>query len=1134
MNKNLLLFVFIYVSLFSAFLKAQEVGNSNILPFDETKVVNELKSLGYSGKALSEKFTEKKQAYYSSKGITGEQHKPTENVYFDNGGNDQVMAACSNVDFELGNRNGWSGCTGYHQNYISSGPCASNGFVNNRHFITSGTGTDPCGGFPVVAPGGSYSLRLGNNGAGGEGEEIRQTFTVTAANSNFTYQYAVVFQNPNQPHTLGEQPFFESVMFDQSGNAIPCSYYYVASSQAANIGFSTSTLCTGSDPVLYKAWTSVFVDLTAQIGQNVTIRFRNADCSLGAHYGYAYIDASCSTFGIILSDTLCGSNPSTLTAPVGANGYLWDDGSTTRTRVVTTPGNYCVTLNSYQGCTKQLCKDVIQYPLPAAQFTSSAVSCGILNTNLTDLSTVSSGSINDWKWNFGDSNTDTQQNPSHIYATGGTYNVKLVIKSAEGCRDSITKPITLGLKPVPAFSSAPVCYNTTSTFVDASTSSEPITAWFWDFNDPASGANNTSNAASPSHDFTSAGVFNVKLVTTAANGCKDSVINAITINPSPTVVFQAPPICLGETTLLTDQSTINSGTIASLTWDFGDPASGINNTSTASNPTHQYASAGIYTVSLTATSDLGCIATAAQNVQVYDKPIANFSTANACVNSPVTFTDFSTVAAGNTINNWLWNYGDATPDGTTQNSTHTYVTAGNYTITQYITTDKGCKDTIQSNITVYPNATPNFTAPALCLTNATLFANSSIPPLGGTIASYTWNFGDASPVDNTTSPTHTYTADGTYQVTLTVTSDNNCISSTTRAVTVHPLPVAAFNNPSVCFGSPNGFTDQSTINSGSITSFDWNFGDATPSATGSSVSHNYTAAGTYTVMLIVTSNNGCKDTIDKPTFVVSKPEAKFIVSGTEACANTCITFTDSSSVIAGVITNWLWAFGDGTTATTKSPIKCYNTPGNFNVQLIVKTAENCADTAVSSGAIVISPAPTANFITNPTRTTILNTIVDFFDQSSSDVIKRKWFFGDGDSLVPGTLTPRHTYPIDVEGTYTAKLTVENQYGCVDTVEHDIIIGPDWTFYIPNAFSPNGDGVNDFFNGKGLNILQYEMLIFDRWGDMIFQTNDLAVSWDGKANKGSKQAQQDVYIYQIILRDVFNKQHKYVGHVTLVR
>jgi gliding motility-associated-like protein len=146
----------------------------------------------------------------------------------------------------------------------------------------------------------------------------------------------------------------------------------------------------------------------------------------------------------------------------------------------------------------------------------------------------------------------------------------------------------------------------------------------------------------------------------------------------------------------------------------------------------------------------------------------------------------------------------------------------------------------------------------------------------------------------------------------------------------------------------------------------------------------------------------------------------------------------------------------------------------------------------------------------------------------------EWSFGDGATLSSATQNPVHAYPTDLAASYIATLIVHNTNGCADTVEHPVEIQPEFTFFIPNAFTPNGDAINDDFNGTGIGIIKYEMIIFDRWGNLIFYTDSLDKPWDGRANHGSEMAQQDVYVWKVKLTDVFDKKHNYIGTVTIVK
>jgi hypothetical protein len=248
------------------------------------------------------------------------------------------LAPCTNADFEDGTMNGWQRSTG------TFGACCPS--PGGSQTIVSGPGTDPCGGFPVVCPGGNFSVLLGDNMTGARADRMEQTFLVSPANANFAYKYAVVLEDPG--HNPFEQPFFEIEMLDQSGNRIPCTYYQVISGPGA-IGFTASASCPG---VIYRPWSTVVSDLTAYIGQTVTIRYSVYDCSLGGHYGYAYIDASCNAFQLDYQDAICGSKQ--ICAPDGFASYVWNGPGISnfngRCVTISNTGTYTIATTFLTGC----------------------------------------------------------------------------------------------------------------------------------------------------------------------------------------------------------------------------------------------------------------------------------------------------------------------------------------------------------------------------------------------------------------------------------------------------------------------------------------------------------------------------------------------------------------------------------------------------------------------------------------------------------------------------------------------------------------------------------------------------------------------------------------------------------------
>jgi hypothetical protein len=278
-----------------------------------------------------------------------------------------AQPSCTNINFNANSFVGWFGTTGLSTispagsqtpNYNST----TLGIVNGRHTIMGG-GNDPCGGFPRVDPSGSpFSVRLGNNDVNSQAEQLTQTFMVSPSNSSFTYRYAVVFEDPG--HNSNEQPFFRAVLRDQNGAIISCSDFAV--SAAGNLpGFFNSPTCTG---VRYKPWSSVNVDLTNYIGQKVTAEFTTGDCSQGAHYGYAYIDANCAPSLLqAFPDTICIGESVVLTVPSGYQSYVWLPGNQTTTSITVTPvvsTTYQLNLVSFNGCLTSIQLPIVVIPFP--------------------------------------------------------------------------------------------------------------------------------------------------------------------------------------------------------------------------------------------------------------------------------------------------------------------------------------------------------------------------------------------------------------------------------------------------------------------------------------------------------------------------------------------------------------------------------------------------------------------------------------------------------------------------------------------------------------------------------------------------------------------------------------------------
>ncbi|TND00218.1 MAG: PKD domain-containing protein, partial [Bacteroidetes bacterium] len=223
---------------------------------------------------------------------------------------------------------------------------------------------------------------------------------------------------------------------------------------------------------------------------------------------------------------------------------------------------------------------------------------------------------------------------------------------------------------------------------------------------------------------------------------------------------------------------------------------------------------------------------------------------------------------------------------------------------------------------------------------------------------------------------------------------------------------------------------------------------------------------------------------------------------------------------------------DGT-GSTQNPFHVYNTPGAYTVILTVTTSDGCTNTITMPNYINVFANPVAEFAAGPQPTTILDPNICFTDQSvNADVWN--WSFGDIANSSSTLTSPCFAY--SDTGCFDIVLTVTTVNGCVDTVVHPICITPDYTMFIPNTFTPDGNGVNDVFIPKtsGIDLSTFEMWIFDRWGNMIYYTEDLTKGWDGKVQGHDNIAQIDTYVYKIRCKDYLDIKHQYIGHVNLIK
>jgi len=714
--------------------------------------------------------------------------------------------------------------------------------------------------------------------------------------------------------------------------------------------------------------------------------------------------------------------------------------------------------------------------------------------------------------------------------TAGTHTVTIV--DSCGC-NTLVKTVVVSEYPqiVSSFTSTKICLGDSTKFSDSSTVIlGSIPSWKWDFGDGSP----VDTAQNPVHLFANAGIYNTTLIVKSNSGCSDTITNPVAVYYNPVASFSTSDVCFGNSVQFINMSNVDSSTsIAGNFWIFGD---GV--TSNLLSPVHYYNDADSYSVILVTTTIDGCNAAFSNSVHVYDPPVSSFTSINNCLFDSTIITNTSVNPTMGTIGSWLWDFGDGSPlNSTIWSPSHLYSAPGNYHLTLItLSSNLGCPDTLKDSITVYPMPVADFSFTNVCLNQAVNFIDSSQVP-SGNIAGWIWVFGDGSPFSSIQNPNHTYANPGTFSVTSLVTTNNSCKDSISKSIVVHPLPIANYNTSNVCDGNIVQFSDLATIlPTDTILQWTWSFGDGSAASFTQNTSHLYAENGPYTVQLNIVSNFGCMDSISKISVVNPNPVVLFTGNDTVGCEPLCVTFQNSSSVTAGAIASCTWNFGDGSSSgNLDSPNHCYTNnsvfaPNYFTITLTATSDSGCVSTISKNNYITVYPNPVASFTVLPQTTSITDPVISITDLSTGANFWY-WNFGDLDTSSATTPSP-HTYADT--GTYTITLITSTQYNCIDTTSHTVVIEPDFLFYIPNAFTPNDDGINDIFSGKGVFIVNYEMSIFDRWGNKIFFSDDTTKGWDGRANHGNEIAQGDVYIYSIKITDINKRKHSYRGIVKLVR
>ncbi|MEO6330624.1 MAG: PKD domain-containing protein [Ginsengibacter sp.] len=800
--------------------------------------------------------------------------------------------------------------------------------------------------------------------------------------------------------------------------------------------------------------------------------------------------------------------------------WVWDYGDNT-TDILSAPpfthryinaGTYSIKLNitDTNGCTDSLeRKNYLAISKPVAVFTSNdTITCPTAPVQFIN---TSQGTNVTYLWNFGDGTASSDANPVHQYMSTSVFTVSLTITDQYGCTDSIKKInyVVVAL-PIAGFTlsdSISACPPFLVTFTNTSVN---YNSFLWDFGD----GNSSSSSPSPVHIYYVPGTYIVKLRVTGPGGCVDEKLSTIIVNgPKGVLNYSNLTSC---DSLKTDFKATAQNNLVFI-WDFND---GTILRTTDSSISHTYTDTGFYLPKLILEDANGCQVpfSGIDTIRVFSIQ-ANFNALSTvlCDAGNVSFND---AAVSNDIaNTWLWDFGDR---GTSaqQNPVHNYTSTGLYSVSQIVTTANGCKDTAVKNDYIKVVARPDIAIQSSttgCESDTLTFKGIFLLP-DTSIVTWQWDFKNGQTSALQDPQAQTFSPAGNYIIDAIAVNSSGCKDTATQSIIINPLPVTnAGNDMVLCLGST------AQLQASGAGTYQWvspvNFLSCTNCfnpATNTPDDITYIVKGT--------NSFGCT-TFDSVNITVKKP---FTVTTIPSADSLCIG--QGVQLNASGAENYLWSPASGLSAVGVSNPNA--SPAITTLYKVVGyDSANCfKDSAFVNISVFKYPFADAG----PDKTISTGASVMLSPVYSNDITNWLWTPAAGLSC---NNCPAPVAKPPLTTVYTIRVT--NNGGCSTTDSITIFATCNSeNIFIPNTFSPNGDGINDVFypRGKGLNRIR-GMKIFNRWGELVFENsnfyaNDPVSGWDGLVS--GKKVPSDVYIFVIDIicdnNDVINQR----GNITLLR
>jgi gliding motility-associated-like protein len=589
------------------------------------------------------------------------------------------------------------------------------------------------------------------------------------------------------------------------------------------------------------------------------------------------------------------------------------------------------------------------------------------------------------------------------------------------------------------------------------------------------------------------------VVTVSSGLCTQTAAITVSVTQIPTVTASnSGPYCSGNNVVLT------AGGASSYTWvgpgnySSNAPIAVINGATPGSSGTYSLMGANGTCTNLIST-----------NVVVNAPPAIIISNSSpVCENFSLQLN-----ASGGASYSWM---GPFSYNSQQQNPSFAQAPiSANGVFTVIVSSAQGCIASATTAVSINPKPNPTILTPGVCI-GTTLELSAT----GGN--SYAWSGPNGYAATGSVVSINNVSAAAAGNYTVVVTGAGGCTASVVSNAQIFPNPdLKILGTSSLCPGGIFTFLGQGA------TYYKWLIpGGVIATTQGYTVSTlSNTLQATYTLQ--GSDDNGCLSQVAIYPLVLPLPVGQVIATKEGSCPPLCTSFNFSSQ--NNVSTSWNIG-GLSTANNTNTARQCFENAGVYNVSVKMTNIYGCERTTTTS--VEVYPIPNASFSSDPNKPTITEPIANFYDETSNaNIVKWQWDFTNQGIDTSSLKNP--SFLFSEIGDYYTTLVVTSNHGCVDSITKKIAITDDFSIYIPNAFTPNGDGQNEQFTAKGTGIKKYQMTIFDRWGELVYTSSDLAKGWDGTV-KGGKIAQDGVYVWRVNVISIFGSSKEYKGHVTLIR